>query len=574
MIKLTHIHTYSGPNIYSPEPSLVVSLEVAVDELERFARKVSLINHKFSSWFQYELPAGSVSELEVGKFLTSFALALLVEVRGFINVAGAINSNEGVKLILGFHEPIVSLGGLELASNIYCSIESAISTDVTKEIDKFWHECRKFHPDYQANILMRAAKLKNLPVLPFVGYAKYWQYGWGIKSRVFMESASNADGKIANDLSRNKVLSKSVFQVLGAPYPIHKLINSAEDLNKAVSSIGYPCVIKPLDIGGGKGVTAGITSDSQLEVAFNAARKMTTGPIMVESFLNGNDHRLMVVDGKFIAAIRREPSAVIGNGRSSIRELIQKLNELRSINLVKSNYLRPIKLDNILLEFLRVNGKNLETIVPDGEKVILRSNANLSTGGFCTDVTNKVHLEIQSLVEQLSTSIGFGAAGFDYITTDISLPPVLSGGAFIEMNTTPGLDATIAAGWTAEEIGSIVLGDRVGRIPIQLYVVDTLKNTLNDRKITSKGSATVFGTELDVSGCRYQTCGTHAWAAVLVALRNTSVKSLDIYCTPSEIISNGLPVDQIDKTTVSNNIQIPKKWIEVLQKYSLEMVCE
>lgn len=573
MIKLTHLHTYTGPSPYAPEPSLIISLEIGAEELRNARQRITKVTQAFSSWFNYTLPEQSVNELETGEFLVSFSLALLTEVRGFLNVAKVNKSEETLKLIIGYHVPKVSLLALRLAVNIYTEIERTNLTLLIKKIDEFWLICKRFHPDYQAGILMKAAQKNNIPVLAFLNNTKYWQYGWGEKSRIFMESLSNADGQLASTISRNKPLSKMLFQSLGIPCPRHLLINSTNDLARVVSEIGYPCVVKPTDRGGGKGVTANIKNFSELQNAFNVAHQLTNGPVMIEQHVAGDDHRLMVIDGRFAAAIRREPATIIGDGQRSIRHLIEEINTKRSINMIKSSYLRPIPVDNILVAHLSKQGKDLESILIEGERVSLRSNANLSTGGICVDVTEKTHPTIQRLVEQLSRTVGFGTAGFDYLTTDISISPLLSKGAFIEMNTTPGLDATIAAGWIAEKIGSLVLGDFIGRIPIHLIISNSLENlpAKEDPIYANSSAAKVYSKEVHIGECVYRIDDPYPWAAVNSALKNKSVQSLEIFCTASEIISYGLPVDRIDKIIVTD-ARISENWLEVLKKHSSELV--
>uniref|UniRef100_Q3AS13 D-alanine-D-alanine ligase and related ATP-grasp enzymes-like protein n=1 Tax=Chlorobium chlorochromatii (strain CaD3) TaxID=340177 RepID=Q3AS13_CHLCH len=571
MIKLTHQHTYSGTNIYSTESAIVVLFEIEKEELKIAKNNILSVKHSLSNLFESYVLKDFVTELELGDFIVSFAHILLTEVRGFINTAKSFKNDDQVVLILGYHVPKVSLLALKVALNIYINIEKLNSSDLNKILIDFWDICRKYHPDYQAGILMEACYKKNIPVLPFINGTKFWQYGWGEKSRIFMESRSNTDGSIAHTLSNDKPITKAVFNSLGVPTPKDVVIKSSNELETAIAAIGYPCVLKPTNTGGGKGVIANIRNFTQLLNAFTYARQFTKDAIMVERFICGDDYRLMVIDGKFVAAIKREPAKVIGNGKSAIRELIQQLNSKRSINLRKSNYLRPILIDKILLEQLAKQEMSLDNILSAERHISLRSNANLSTGGTCTDVTHLVHPTITQCVEQLSVTTGFGTAGFDYITTDISSSLQKSGGAFIEMNTTPGLDVTIAAGWSVEKIGSITLGDTVGRIPIHLHISNTPLDLYKLPINFDSHLARVSENNVCIGQCCYHIDDLQPWAAVKSVLRNKTVQVVEIFCTVSEIIKHGMPVDYVNNIFISN-IDIPENWMNVLKEHASEII--
>src|SRR5690606_32495033 len=180
----------------------------------------------------------------------------------------------------------------------------------------------------------------------------------------------------------------------------------------------------------------------------------------IERHVAGQDHRLVVIDGRLVAAIRREPSFVVGDGRSTVAALVGEINTRRTKNLVESRYLRPIALDEILQSHLATQSTSLDDVPPAGRRITLRSNANLSTGGFCTDVTDAVHPQVRAMAEQLAMSCGLATTGLDYLSEDIGLPAAQSGGVFIELNTTPSLDVCVAAGWPEARIARMVLGER------------------------------------------------------------------------------------------------------------------
>ncbi len=574
MIHLSFLNTYCGPNLYASDPVVVIRLVFAHHAPQSALEKFNAIRRAFPRWSSATLTEPGPDEFECGSQLASLAQWMLNDVRGLVHTAKCLKDESGFLLILGYHNADVSRLAARIAVSIFMETTNVVPERVTQKLSSFWSLCRQEHPDYQARILMQAARYKGVPVLHFVRRTKFWQYGWGSKSRVFFESLSNADGAISFSLSKNKAISKAFFSSLGVPTPASMLISGADDLDEAIEKIGYPCVIKPLDKGGGKGVTADIRNRAHLDRAIDMARKCASGPLLLEQFIPGDDHRLMVVDGKFIAAFRRRASSVVGDGVSTIRQLIESLNSQRSVNMLSSGYLRPIPLDAVLVNYLSDQEVHLDQVLPEGRKIFLRSNSNLSTGGEGLDMTAIVHPTIREMAVQMSESAGFGTAGFDYMTTDISQCPWESGSAFIEMNTTPGIDLAIASGWTAEAIGSLVLGPNVGRIPINLHLINRKSIGINgplDRASFGEKVAVVHGNEIRVGEAIFRIQSEEPWAAVMSALRNKAIQSLQVFCHADQIISHGLPVDRFDKL-VLNGVTLPAGWMDVLYKHASEIV--
>jgi cyanophycin synthetase len=277
----------------------------------------------------------------------------------------------------------------------------------------------------------------------------------------------------------------------------------------------------------------------------------------------------MVIGGRLVAALRREASSVLGDGRRTIGQLIGELNADRSRNMVRSQYRRPVPLDDTLADQLARQGVSLETVLPAGAKVTLRSNSNLSTGGVAVDVTHRVHPEVAALAEQLAVTVGLETAGLDYLTTDITRSPLEGHGAFIEMNTTPGLDVFAATGWSDEKIGSLVLGTAPGRIPVSLCVLPTLDAQAARRAVEDTEpdatAAWVCGTGLRIGPLDLRIADTSPWAAVRSALRNKTVSSLQIVCTVGDIVEHGLPVDRVDRVVMSG-VTFPERWQAVIER--------
>lgn len=524
-----------------------------------------------------ELPGDAEAVLALAQSAAARALADLNEVRGHVLNAGAVRAGGAIHLWVGFHQPKLTRTAVEQA--LRALTQGTHGQARPADLDRLGQSCRRHHPDYQARILMVGADDMGLPYLHFLPDSRYWQFGWGAKSRVFLESGSNADGLLGSYWAKNKVRTKALLGALGLPTPAHVLVQQAADLPAAVARVGFPCVVKPLDSGGGKGVTANIRSLVEAQTAFGIARRESQGHLLVEAHVEGMDHRLMVINGELVAAIRREPSFFVGDGVRPVSSFIAELNATRSTNMIRSRYRRPIALDDVLDTHLRTQGLSLEAVPKAGQRVSVRSNANLSTGGMCTDVTATCHPQVRAMAEQLARSSGLATIGIDYLTTDLSRPPGESGGAFIEMNTTPGLDACIAAGWPEARIARLVLGPGVGRIPIELTVLgaggmQALRQGLHGRCLAAD-QALVIGDELRIGEMTLQPSTPEPWAAVKAALRNVCIQRVQVVCTLEQLVRLGCPVDRVDQVRVSSADDVgrlPPPWREVLDRACLRGV--
>jgi cyanophycin synthetase len=532
------------------------------------------LRQTWAPWFEKRPAQPPDPLLAVAETAAFWALAALNEVRGFLHDAGAVHLKQGVRAWLGFHHASLTHQALELALQTLAGAareEPDWQDKAQASLARLWTICRGRHPDYQARILMQGALALDVPVLPFLPTTKHWQYGWGKRSRHLVESSSDQDGVLGGRLSGSKVASKAVFDAHGLPSPSHRLVEQPAQLLAAAEAVGWPCVLKPVEGGGGKGVTANIRTPEQLQAAFEHARSFKPGPFMVETFVPGDDHRLMVIDGKLHAAIRREPSFVTGDGLAAIAQLVGRINASRSTNMVVSRYLRPIALDQVLQQHLASQGMSLATVLAPGQRVSLRSNANLSTGGICTDVTERVHPQVRLMAEMAASAFGLACTGVDYICTDISLAPAACGGQLIEINTCPSLDVMIAAGADPVAVASAVLGPVPGRIASMLVVLPhealaAARDLLSSMPwpghagLACSDWAVVAG--LPLVGAKSQ-----AWAAVQQMLRHARLQAFIVGCSDRELMSMGMPVDRVDRV-VTIDVRLPNEWLKTLERYA------
>ncbi|KIO50059.1 cyanophycin synthetase [Nitrosospira sp. NpAV] len=263
------------------------------------------------------------------------------------------------------------------------------------------------------------------------------QFGWGSKQRRIQAAETGLTGAVAESIAQDKELTRTLLSAAGIPVPSGRPVANAEDAWTAACEIGGPVVVKPQDGNQGKGVAVNLTSREQVEAAYAMAVEIS-GEVLVERYIPGHDYRMLVVGNKLIAAAWRNPPEVIGDGMRSVRELVEQVNNDPRRGEGHANSLTKIHFDEIALSHLATQGLTAESIPLKGASIFLRNNANLSTGGTATDVTDDVHPALAARVEAASQMIGLDICGIDVICDSVS-NPLEEHGAIIEINAAPGL---------------------------------------------------------------------------------------------------------------------------------------
>ncbi|MFN3296072.1 cyanophycin synthetase [Caldimonas sp.] len=264
------------------------------------------------------------------------------------------------------------------------------------------------------------------------------QFGWGSKQRRIQAAEMDRTSAIAESIAQDKELTKELLLAAGVPVPQGRPVTDFDDARRAAAEIGWPVVVKPRDGNQGKGVTVNIVSDEHLRIAYDAARAISD-EVLVERFIPGYDFRLLVVGDRLVAAARRDPPHVIGDGLHSIRELVDQANTDPRRGDGHATPLTRMRIDDIALARLAQQGFGPDDIPPKGRRVVLRNNANLSTGGTATDVTDDVHPEVAARAVDAARMIGLDICGVDVVCESLQQPLEAQGGGVVEVNAAPGL---------------------------------------------------------------------------------------------------------------------------------------
>lgn len=263
------------------------------------------------------------------------------------------------------------------------------------------------------------------------------QFGWGSQQRRIWAAEVDATSAVSEEIAQDKDLSKRLLLAAGVPVPFGRPVETPDDAWIAALEIGLPVVVKPLDGNQGKGVTVNVATREHMDVAYKAA--LDIGTVMVEKFLPGSDYRLLVVGNRLIAAARRDPPHVIGDGVLTVKQLVDKVNADPKRGDGHATSLTKIRFDDIAVARLLMQDLTPSNIPVKGRRVILRNNANLSTGGTATDVTDDVHPEVAARAIDAAVTVGLHVCGVDVVAETVLRPLEEQSGGVVEVNAAPGL---------------------------------------------------------------------------------------------------------------------------------------
>ena len=287
------------------------------------------------------------------------------------------------------------------------------------------------------------------------------QFGWGSKQRRIQAAEVDTTSAVAESIAQDKDLTKTLLQAAGVPVPLGRPVDDADDAWAAAQQIGLPVVVKPQDGNQGKGVTVNVVTREQLDAAYKAAAEI--GTVMVEKYLAGGDYRLLVVGKKLVAAARRDPPLVIGDGLHSVRELVDRVNADPRRGDGHATSLTRIRIDDIAVARLQAQGLTPESVPPTGQRVLLRNNANLSTGGTATDVTDDVHRDVAARAVAAAQMVGLHICGVDMVCESVLRPLEDQSGGIVEVNAAPGLRMHLTPSYgRPRNVGEAIIGHLFG----------------------------------------------------------------------------------------------------------------
>jgi cyanophycin synthetase len=284
--------------------------------------------------------------------------------------------------------------------------------------------------------LVEEAERRGIPVARLDG-ASLVQLGWGARAQRLRASITGATPYLAVEAAGDKDLTKALLSAAGVPVPKGWVVGSAEGAVEAARSLGYPVVTKPLDGNHGRGVSIRLQTEEEVRRGFEVAAQISRR-VVVERFLHGRDHRILVVAGAVVAVAERVPAHVVGDGFRSVAELVEEANRDPRRGEGHENVMTRIVVDDTVRMVLAREGMTTESIPHRGRVVWLRDTANLSTGGTAFDRTDEIHPENALMARRAALALGLDVAGIDFLAADISARAREAGGGVVEVNAAPG----------------------------------------------------------------------------------------------------------------------------------------
>jgi len=316
--------------------------------------------------------------------------------------------------------------------------------DFEEERDDFIRFAQRKELGPSTASLVKAAGEREIPYLRLNKYSLV-QFGHGRYQQRIQATITSKTPHIAVEISCDKEDTHNLLRDLGLPVPQQRLVFSERGAARGAERIGFPVVVKPLDANHGRGVSINLVDEDQVRAAYGTARENARGKsVLVESFVEGMDHRMLVVNDELVAVAKRVPGHVVGDGERTIAELVDIVNEDPRRGIGHEKVLTRLELDHQAERLMEKGSVSKDTVLPAGEVFYLRSTANLSTGGTAIDLTDVVHPDNREMAVRAVQAVGLDVGGVDFLTADITKSFKQVGGAIVEINAAPGFRMHVA----------------------------------------------------------------------------------------------------------------------------------
>ncbi|MDB6119944.1 MAG: cphA [Verrucomicrobiaceae bacterium] len=500
---------------------------------------------------------------EVGAIIAAIALEMQSRVSTPVNYSHVVATTQAdvYRVVLQFDEENVGLHALDLARRMIEAVVSGKEFDLTAEQEALADLANDICLGPSTRAMVDAAQERGIPIRRLTE-GSLVQLGYGSKQRKILAAATSYTSAISEDIVQDKDLTRRLLLEVGLPVPAGRPASSPEDAWAAAQEIGLPVVVKPRDGNQGRGVALNLFTREQVAAAYAAALEESSS-IIVEQFATGLDFRLLVIGRELVAASQRQPAQVIGDGIHTISELIAEENKNPKRASGHAAALSKIRIDAVALAVLSEQEVTPDSI-PERDRVILiRRNANLSTGGTAVDVTDMVHPTIRDAAIESAQAVGLDICGIDLVAHDISLPLSSRNGSIIELNARPGLRMHLfPSEGQPRPVGKTVIdmmfpAGESGRIPIVAvtgvngktttarFISHLLTQTGLTVGLTSTDGVFVGSRMLDDGDCSGP-------KSARIVLSNPMVDAAVLETARGGILREGLSFDRCDVAVVTN----------------------
>lgn len=582
-LKFVDIHSIKGPNMWTYVP--VLEAWVDIGELEEcpsntipgFSERLErwlpgLVEHRCSIGER----GGFLQRLHAGTWPGHILEHVTLELQSLAGLPGGFGRARETS-VRGLYKVIINAWHEEVtrkALEIGAALVMAAMEDRPFDIAAAVEELRDLTDDKclgpSTACIVDAAEKRGIPHIR-LNEGNLVQLGYGAAQRRIWTAETDRTSAIAETISRDKDLTKTLLEQVGLPIPEGRLVDSAADAWSAAQDIGLPVVVKPSDANHGRGVFINLSTEEQISKAYGVAVEEGSG-VIVERFIRGNEHRLLVVGGKLVAAARGENAGVVGDGQHTVLELIElQLNSDPRRGTTEDHPLNPIRIDSAAELELERQGFTAHSVPPAGADVLIQRNGNVAI-----DVTDLVHPEVAAAVELAADVVGLDIAGIDMVNEDISRPLSETRGAIVEVNAGPGLLMHLKpAEGQPRPVGQAIIqhlfpGESNGRIPVVgvsgvHHLNETAQVVAYGLRQLGQHVGLACSSGLYFDDTRLDARDAAHWAPARRALLNRAVQAAVIENNHHVIVKEGLAYDRCQVGIVTNlppDALIPERYIE------------
>jgi cyanophycin synthetase len=450
-MKIVEIKVLRGPNFWSIRRPKLIQMKLDLEEMEEYpTNKVEGFKEKLEeilpSLYEHRcsegVPGGFFSRVEEGTWMGHVIEHVALELQTLAGMDMGFGRTRGTGkigeyfVIFDYMEEEVGKFAAKSAFNLVQHLINGSPYDLAQEVQQMreLREDNRLGPS--TGSIVEEAERRGIPYIRLNKHSLV-QLGYGIHQKRIRATIASTTSCIAVDIAGDKEETKNLLAAAEISVPKGIILYMDDTVDRAISSVGFPMVFKPLNGNHGRGATTNITDREQAEIALAAAREHGR-QVICEKYITGFDFRILVINYKFICAALRTPASVVGDGVHSINWLVEETNRDPRRGFGHEKVLTQITLDGYSRKILDEKGYTVDTVPARGELVILKPTANLSTGGTSTDVTEEVHPVNIFMAERISKIIGLDICGIDIMATDLKTPISENGGAVLEVNAAPG----------------------------------------------------------------------------------------------------------------------------------------
>lgn len=456
-MKIREINAMRGPNYWSVRRHKLIVMVLDLEEMEDlptnkvpgFAERLktmfpSMYSHRCSEGCE----GGFFMRVDEGTWMGHVIEHIALEIQTLAGMDTGFGRTRGYgekgvyNVVFSYIEEDVGRYAAKAAVRICEALISGEDYDMEEDIQRMreLREAQRLGPS--TGSIVEEAESRGIPWIRLNKYS-LCQLGYGANQKRIQATVTSETSSIGVELACDKEDTKFLLEQAEVEVPRGDIISRESSLEAACKYVGYPLVIKPIDGNHGRGITVDINSYEDALEAFKIAQQVSKR-VIVEQYITGEDYRFLVINYKLVAVAKRTPAHVIGDGKHTIEELVAEVNKDPRRGYGHEKELTAITINELTQTIIKDAGYTVDSVLAQGEKLILKDTANLSTGGTAEDVTDIVHPANVAMAERISKIIDLDICGIDVMTSDISKPLSETGGAVLEVNAGPGFRMHLA----------------------------------------------------------------------------------------------------------------------------------